>query len=128
MNELFRRVPIEEERLKAELERDDDEEWIQEWRFTGDCEAFVNSDFRDFMSLLDWNVLWFNKNLFALCKDMSDPNLIDHRIPDRITWINRFTFDQDSFTVGCLDEPNKADTSLSDMLLESQGRRKIRQL
>jgi hypothetical protein len=58
-----------------------------------------------------------------------DPRVsLKFRIPNRIAWIYHLKFDHDEFAICCLDEPTNADTALFDMLLESQGRREIREL
>jgi hypothetical protein len=129
MYELFYRVG----RRGSERIRDDDGRSIQQFRFNGNHKAFARSDFDEFYELLEsFELIWFNKNVVAFSDDTAHNCSITSSIDDRSTRgmssMYELTFDEESFHVYVLNEPQAADKAIFDMLLESQGRRKINEL
>jgi hypothetical protein len=120
MNELFPPVPDWDVLVR-------DDESIQELRFNGNHEAFVNGNFQDFVALLPKKLIWMSDNVAVY--EESVPMLIylmksiDTRSPDRHNrWMYKCEFDSNVAMFMCLKEPDAADRAIFDMLLENQTR------
>jgi hypothetical protein len=92
----------------------------------------VNGNFGEFYYMFQGAVVWLNRNVLAYKDTGSDEPFntfkarFTRRFPDVLHF--DFTFGGFFFSVICTTEPKVADIEIFDMLLETQGRRHIREL
>jgi hypothetical protein len=103
---------------------------IPNLRFNGDRPAFVNADFAEFIAVCSANVLWLNTNICAYKPTNFDARKNEHLLCEEIGMDHYviLEFDMQYFILMSVMDFKTSDVPLLDMILESLGRRQVRNL